>query len=261
MKNPVSLVTLAIGAMIVPAAASAAPTAMEIIQKAEDNYRGFRGQRIEAELVLKDAAGAERIHKIVHLTRETPEGRQSLMRFTSPAEISGTALLTWEQSRGPDQQWLYLPKTGDLKQVSGANQSSSFLGSELTFEDLGFPRSDRYEHTLLGEDTIEGRACWKIERKPRYEGSSYSRLVTCFDKERHVVVSVDYFDRAGQLIKQMKFGEYKDAGGGKFRPTAFTVTNLQNKRSTVYRGTKMQTGLDLSANLFSTGQLAKAATN
>ncbi len=234
-------------------------TADEIAKKVEENFRGFIGQRVDADLVLRDPSGAERKQTLVQLTTEDAEAggrRRNVIRFTAPAEVAGTALLTVEEPGSRDTQWIYLAHTREVKQVGETSWSAAFSGSELTFEDLTFPAASRYHHTLAGSGTVEGRACIKVQRVPRFEGSAYGRAVSCIDSERFVVLSTEFFDRADVLIKKALLSDYQTQNG-KFRPGRFEMTNVQTGRSTSFVTTKVQLGVKLSPKLFTPAQLAR----
>jgi hypothetical protein len=65
---------------------------------------------------------------------------QSVTTATSPADLQGTASLTW-RSRDPkrrDQQWAYVPALRRVRAVSPANRSDGILGSDLSSDDGNF---------------------------------------------------------------------------------------------------------------------------
>lgn len=234
-------------------------TADQIAKKVEDNFRGFGGQRVDAELILRDPGGAERKQTLVQLSTEgtgADARRRNIIRFTAPAEIAGSALLTIEEPGSRDAQWLYLAHTREVKQVGETSWSAAFSGSELTFEDLTFPAAGRYQHSLAGTGTVDGRPCIKVQRVARFEGSAYARAVSCVDSERFVILTTEFFDRANSLVKKAAFSGYTEHAG-KFRLGKFEMTNVQTGRSTSFVITKVQLGLKLSPQQFTPTQLAR----
>jgi hypothetical protein len=65
---------------------------------------------------------------------------QQLAIVTSPADLHGTASLVWRTRRGdrPDLAWTYVPALRRVRQVSPANRSDGFLGSDLSQDDGTF---------------------------------------------------------------------------------------------------------------------------
>lgn len=63
--------------------------------------------------------------------------QQTHALVTSPADLNGTASLSW-RFRDPDKQdqsWTYVPALRRVRQVSPANRSDGFLGSDLSQDD------------------------------------------------------------------------------------------------------------------------------
>jgi hypothetical protein len=65
---------------------------------------------------------------------------QSLAVITSPSDVQGTAALTWRY-RDPNKRdlvWSYVPALRRVRQVSPANRSDGFFGSDLSQDDGPF---------------------------------------------------------------------------------------------------------------------------
>ncbi|HSQ29009.1 MAG TPA: DUF1329 domain-containing protein [Gemmatimonadaceae bacterium] len=65
---------------------------------------------------------------------------QTLAVVTSPSDVSGTAALSWRY-RDPDKRdsaWSYVPALRRVRQVSPANRSDGFFGSDLSQDDGPF---------------------------------------------------------------------------------------------------------------------------
>jgi len=230
--------------------------ALTLAKKAEAHYRGFGGQRADVRMVLKDAAGGEKVYELVELDLETSKGARLLLRFKSPKTHEGTALLVREVPGGEDEVWLYLAATQKLSRLAGNDRMDSFLGSEMDIEQLTFPKTKDYVHKLAGAGTIEGRACHNIEALPKSKAAPYGKVVSCVDKENFSLLELRYFDRAGVPVKVLTAGDHK-AYGDKWRPHKLVATNLQTGRSTVIEVSNYKLGLKLSEKLFTSGQLRK----
>ncbi|HVN83931.1 MAG TPA: DUF1329 domain-containing protein [Candidatus Binatia bacterium] len=59
---------------------------------------------------------------------------------TSPADLNGTAALTWRyrDANKRDSNWVYVPALRRVRQVSPANRSDGFLGSDMSQDDGPF---------------------------------------------------------------------------------------------------------------------------
>lgn len=74
---------------------------------------------------------------------------------TSPADLNGTASLVWRfrDAERRDQSWTYVPALRRVRQVSPANRSDGFLGSDLSQDDGAFfdGKPEDFTWKLVGE--------------------------------------------------------------------------------------------------------------
>jgi hypothetical protein len=80
--------------------------------------------------------------------------QQARAVVTSPADLNGTASLSW-RFRDPgkqDQSWTYVPALRRVRQVSPANRSDGFLGSDLSQDDGAIfdGKPEAFEWKLVG---------------------------------------------------------------------------------------------------------------
>ena len=80
---------------------------------------------------------------------------QQIAIVTSPADLNGTTSLAWRYRAAdqPDQTWTYVPALRRVRQVSPANRSDGFLGSDLSQDDGTFfdGKPEDFEWRLVGE--------------------------------------------------------------------------------------------------------------
>jgi hypothetical protein len=80
---------------------------------------------------------------------------QQIAEVTSPADLNGTTSLAWRYRAAdkPDQTWTYVPALRRVRQVSPANRSDGFLGSDLSQDDGAFfdGKPEDFEWRLVGE--------------------------------------------------------------------------------------------------------------
>jgi hypothetical protein len=74
---------------------------------------------------------------------------------TSPADLNGTASLSWRFRAADqrDQSWTYVPALRRVRQVSPANRSDGFLGSDMSQDDGAFfdGKPEDFTWRLVGE--------------------------------------------------------------------------------------------------------------
>ncbi|MCX8124389.1 MAG: outer membrane lipoprotein-sorting protein [Spirochaetes bacterium] len=115
-----------------------------------------------------------------------------------------TKVLTHTHRGGEDLQWVKMPN-GKVKRISSGDRSGAFVNSHIFYEDLRSRNIDDYEYTLLGEETIEGYQCYKIEAKPKPGKSIYDKAIFFIIKSgefQYFAVRIDIF-YDGYLYKRL----------------------------------------------------------
>ena len=210
----------------------------ELMEYADAYDSGWVDEVFQGEMALIDAAGRSVTRGFVRLGLErAPEGDKVISRFTQPNDIRGVAALTFENRGASDDNWLYLPATKRVRRVSGANNRSSFQGTEFTFEDLSALDTQEYEFTYQGEEAItvdgESRQAHKIDAVPTYEDTGYSRLTIFLDPLTWVQVKVDYYDLAGVFLKTRLASELELFHERYWRAQRVEMVNHQTGKRTV----------------------------
>ncbi|NIQ11612.1 MAG: outer membrane lipoprotein-sorting protein, partial [Gammaproteobacteria bacterium] len=173
---------------------------LEIAKEMKARERGFINYTARMKMVLVSSSGDEKVRLLRVKTLEMDgDGDKTLAIFDSPADVKGTAFLSHSHVSRADDQWLFLPMLKRVKRIAPANQIAPFMGSEFSYEDLASAEVGKFTYDYLGDEVLDGRPCFKLERIPVSEYSGYSRQVVWVDKERYVPLRTDYYDRKGRL--------------------------------------------------------------
>jgi len=207
---------------------------IDIERKADEMQAGYIGESRSMTLTLINADGQESQRKLDFWGHEEPDRHdKTIVKFTYPPDIKDTALLTHENGAEDDDQWLYLPSLKRAKRIASSNKSGSFVGSEFAYEDLVVRQFEKYSFKYLGDDTVDGKDCFVIERTPKNPTSGYSKIIRWRYKDNYQEAKSEYYDRKGELLKK-RFLEGHHQVEGFWRSTKITVTNVQtNKASTL----------------------------
>ncbi len=227
-------------------AQSAEQRGLEIAQAAKSYDKGFTDFTAKMTMTLKNKAGKTSRRNIRIKTLEVEgDGDKSLSIFDEPADVKGTAMLTFSHGLEPDDQWLYLPALKKVKRISSRNKSGPFMGSTFAFEDLGSQEVEKYSYKFLREEACGEWQCYVIERKPEYKHSGYTRQVAWLDKEAYRLVKVDFYDRKKALLKTLVASDFNQYLGHYWRPGKMHMVNHLNGKSTLleWADYQFQTGL------------------
>lgn len=219
---------------------------LAIAMEADRRDTGYTDSTSDMRMILRNRAGKESIRTLRALTLEVQgDGDKSLSVFDEPADVKGTASLTWAHSNKPDEQWLYLPALKRVKRISSKNKSGPFMGSEFAFEDIGSQEVDKYTYKFVGEETVDGIDAFVIDRTPVDKNSGYTRQTVWIDKARYIVLKVDYYDRKKALLKTLVASEFNQYLDQYWRPHRMEMTNHQSGKSTTltFENYAFKTGL------------------
>lgn len=112
--------------------------------------------------------------------------------------------------------WNWIPAIERNIKLPPSMMSQSWMGTDFTNDDLVKEASvvEDYNHTIIGDTTIEGRVCYQIKMLPKPSAAVvWGKLLMCIDKKDFLMLQVKYFDEDGKLINTMLAGDIKMLGG------------------------------------------------
>ncbi len=239
-------------------------TAEEIVQKSAetDKVRSW-SSKTTMRLIAKNSS--ERIRESFICSKLQPNGHdmQRLIRFTSPADISGTNVLIHEHMGGSDDIWTYLPSMKKVRRLLSSGRKESFIGTDFSYADITTPKAHENDHALLREEVLNGVPCFVIESVPKDEevrkGTGYSKTITWIRRDNFVRVKAELFDLSGAPFKVMQVHSVKevDKQRGRWLMEKVEMQNLQSGHSTIITFNDIKTGGEISDRLFAPGRLDK----
>jgi outer membrane lipoprotein-sorting protein len=100
--------------------------------------------------------------------------------------------------------WSWNPSINRLIKLPPSMMSQGWMGSDYTNDDILRESSvvDDYNHEILGEETVDGRSCYKIGMKAREDASIvWGRQVRWIDKKDFLVLKAELYDEDGYLVR------------------------------------------------------------
>lgn len=219
-----------------------------IAEAFEQRDRGFGDCNVKMKMILRNQRGETSERDMEFRTLEVKDvpdrSDKSFVIFHTPRDVNGTALLSHAHIETPDDQWLYLPAIKRTKRISSKNKSGPFMGSEFAYEDITSNEIRKFSWKLLGEETCAGLQCYKIERKPLYENSGYTKQVVWIDMDHFRLQKIDYYDRKDTRVKTQTMKNYRLYEGKHWRADEWFVENHQTGKSTtlIFEGYQFNNG-------------------
>lgn len=232
---------------------------LEIAVEADKRDKGFSDFTASMVMELRNKQGDTSTRTIRLKTLEVPgDGDKSMSIFDSPADVKGTAFLTFSHAIEPDEQWLYLPALKRVKRISSKNKSGPFMGSEFAYEDLASQEVEKYTYKYLRDEEMNGADCFVIERFPAYEHSGYTRQIAWVNKDKYVAEKIEFYDRKNTLLKTLINSGYQQYLGQYWRASEMFMENHQTGKSTVLKWENYKFKTGLSDNDFDRNSLKRA---
>jgi len=238
-------------ATFVPLGASAEELDGRAIAERVDKQNRPKDEQGKFTMLIIDRSGQRRQRSLsIWFKAGEKDDDKSLVRFDDPPDVKGTALLTIEEG-DDDEQWLYLPDLRKSKKIAGASKALSFAGTDFSNYDMRTEDLEGHEYERVGEEKIDGRACYILEARPKNEDvkdeTGYSKRRIWVDKERFTSPKVEYYDKNGRLLKVSTTDQWEQVQG-LWRANRVTMENVQEKTKTVltYQGgsRKINQGID-----------------
>jgi hypothetical protein len=231
-----------------------------------DRRETGRDSRLEMIMRLVDRQGRvrERALTLSALRGAGATGDRLLLRFTAPGDIKGTGFLVWEHPKGDDERFLYLPALGRVRRIAGAETQESFVGSDLSYEDIGGRELDEYTYALApgdGEWTgPDGRrhAVWHLESSAKAADARYPRAISLVRKDNFVIVAADIFNRRNEREKRYEVRSLQQIQGFWTAMDVVMSNDLQRTRTELVV-TRAQYNTGLTADDFSRRVLEQGA--
>ncbi len=264
MKHHRSIVaaTLLVSVLAAPfvQAQSADERGFEIAARSDRSDRGFGDSRVDLTMTLRNAAGQESSRELSITTLEIADesvGDKSLVLFSTPRDIAGTALLSHAKILDPDDQWLYLPALKRVKRISSSNKSGPFVGSEFAYEDFTAIELNKFDYKYITEENCGEFTCDVVERYPKYENSGYTKQVSWIDQTHYQIRKIEFYDRRGDLLKVLTLDDYRSYGDGYWRSHLLRMVNQQTNKQTDLQYSDYDFGVGLKDGDFVKGRLSR----
>lgn len=191
------------------------PTAKEIIERADEKMRGESNIATIKMSIIRPSWERE-----MTLKSWSKGTEYSLILVTAPARDKGTAFLKREK-----EIWNWQPTIDRTIKMPPSMMMQSWMGSDFTNDDLVRESSivTDYEHELLGTDTIEGRACYKIKLTPKPDAPVvWGEILSWVSKDEYLQLKSEFYDEDGYLVQTI-YGKQVKTMDGRLVPSVMEV--------------------------------------
>jgi len=251
-------VCLALLWLVVPLVAQADMTGREVMEKQKELHK-VKTEIGDEIMMLVDKDGNKEKRNVKRYAKEVGDDvHRYLVVFLSPADIRGTALLTWEQKERDNDQWLYLPAQKKMQRIAKGSKKNYFMGTDFTYEDMEPEDIDNFNYTILRSEDLKIRdkssACYVIEAVPankeKKRESGYSKRIMWIEKEYLYTLKVEFYDRRDRLQKVQTNYKMENVSGTVWRAKQTLMDHKQKKHKTITSITARKINVDLADSVF-----------
>ena len=170
-------------------------------------------------------------------------GEKMLMFFKSPKRDKGVGFLKIETD-GNDKISLFIPKLKKIRRISSSNQSDSFMGSDLSFEDMLSRNLDDFEYNIISNtDDL-----YILESICKDDDSEYSRHISWISKDDLLITKEESYDTTNELLKEKLFKQIEL--NGYHLISEIDVTNVQDQHRTILTINTLEVDGDINDDTF-----------
>jgi hypothetical protein len=238
-------------------AAWAAPSESAIEIMREVQQRGFAQSQSYDGTIEVVASNGKVLKRSWQLWREGNHGESKLLlRFNSPPEMLGVAVLILKAPNATPEQWLYTPSIQRERRLAAQDRSQRFMGTDLSHEDFEDRPVEDYDYDLIGEESFAGQAVYKIKAvcKDR-KSTQYSQLILYVRKDILATTFTElYVD--GKLRKTLLRGDWKQIQGI-WTPLLLEMKDVARGSTTRIRASNVKYNVTFGPQWFSVGNLRK----
>ena len=228
----------------------------EQVLKNVEASRQAEGHQMEMKMELYSSSGDMRSRSLNNYRLEG-EVERSLMQFTEPADISGTAfLLLDDQENNQEDMYLYLPALGSVRKISGSQKNGNFVGSDLTYNDLSIFSGANFRENYQAEITAEDEEIVELHLEITDPDIDYSYGKMWVRKDLWLAEKIEYYDQQEELLKVITLSNFDEIDGNRLARN-IEVENVQRGSRTVLKMVEVEFDPDLDPNIFTTRYLQR----
>lgn len=258
MKKLIACILTVLFVMSFTLVQAAELTGRQIMEKQKERHK-VKSEVGSEIMLLVDKDKNQEKRQVKRYAKETGKDlHRYLVVFQAPADVKGTALLTWEQKGRENDQWLYLPAQKKMQRIAKGSKKNYFMGTDFTYEDMEPEDINNFNYTVIRSEQFSQdgkmKECYVIEAIPandeKKQESGYSKRIMWIDKENFITLKGEFYDRRGRLLKTQTSHELENVGGTVWRPKKTMMNHHEKNHKTITAVTSRKINSAIDAQVF-----------
>jgi len=161
----------------------------------------------KTRMILTNSKGKSRTNDMI--SKSINKNMKQMIWFLEPRDDRGVAFLKIENNNKEDEMRMWLPAFKRVRRISAKKKGDSFMGSDLSYEDLSNRNLENNTYKHLKDGSFAGVDCYVLEITPKKNAkSSYGKHISWIEKETLNILKEYSYNKKGQLEKEKVF-EYE----------------------------------------------------
>lgn len=211
-----------------------------------DDRQSPEDMKSTMSMVLTNKNGKIRSSEI--RSYSTDGSKKQILWFLAPADDKGVAYLKIEHQDKKDDMKLWLPNFKKIRRISSRKKSESFMGSDMSYEDMTSRDLNEYSYSIIGSEMINNNDCYILESIPRGIKSEYSKHISWVTKDTYLTLKEESFDQNGALLKSKLIAYQKIKAYDIMKE--LHVKNVQRNHQTVLKFNDLEVDTGIKDNIF-----------
>jgi hypothetical protein len=240
-----SRTAVAIALLMIMAAPTAAQTdARKLVEEAQRRAES-KSQRYEGLLQVLDSKGKVADKRWLFMRLGSHGQSKAVLRFVAPAEVKGVALLIVNHPDRASDQWMWTPALQRERRIALQDRSTRFFGTDFSFEDLEERDVNQYNYRLLGEESVDGVPCWRVESTPSSKKiSQYTKAEVWIRKDNYAFAQVESYIKT-EVVRRLKYSDVIQVQGI-WTARRLEMIDLRRKSRTILTLDKLEYNIPLN---------------
>jgi len=251
MKSNIAIIVILLVSSI---ANSAELSGLEIMQKSlKANYYSGLDRMTEGKMTITDKNNNIRVREFKVLRKNLgnennlSDDQNYFVKFSHPNDLDGVVFMVKKQVQSNDDRWLYLPKLDLVRRIAAGDKRTSFVGSDVLYEDVSGRHLSEDEHDF----DSDSKNYYIIKSIPKDSSKTeFSYYKTWVHKKTFLALKREYYDTNDAIYREIKVKKVKNIDD---IPTIMssTVKDLNTGSITQVQCTDVKYNVGVDLGLFS----------
>lgn len=221
-----------------------AQSALDIIKKMDENFRGTTSTAEITMTIIRPSW-----ERSVSMKTWSKGLDYTMILITAPARDNGSATL-----KRKNEIWNWVPNIGRTVKLPPSMMMQSWMGSDFTNDDLIRESSIvfDYNHEIIGDSTIAGYDCYKIQLIPKPDAAVvWGKVIIWVTKTDYLQLKTEYYDEDEYIVNIMRGMNVKEFDG-RLLPSKMEMIPVDKPgNKTILEYENMKFNRPISDNFFS----------